>query len=362
MKITIALLLLNTCTAIVLRAPGSDLKEVGDKLLDSEKEQELEQHDMFFGYDKYKDASTTHVASCETSEDWDAIERLCEEQAVLDFKPSERLIEEWTGKSKAVSLKIAESDMTEKNLPEQCRLEIMKKQKKHEECRDPWIKTKNCHNSYEIPNYRMGDLFYQFLCFTCNAQYTQWYFPKSIGAEYWKAHKHPQDYDAMKQVILSDEYKSYERPDKKTLVLHVRGFDVMTVHKTEKQYRKGDSYYQKVAKVAAKEGFDKVVIVTGDHWLSQVNNLQNGGKNGTLDKTAQVKFAEALQATSYRVQTIAKIFSDENLYVTKRQNWNADCDFIFMANAKGFVPSGGTFDHLVTEMVKRLDGKIISPK
>merc|ERR1719265_738011 len=53
----------------------------------------------------------------------------------------------------------------------------MKKKTKTEACKDPWIKTEDCKLAYEVPNYRLGDLFFQYLCAPCNAQYTQHYFP-----------------------------------------------------------------------------------------------------------------------------------------------------------------------------------------
>lgn len=351
MKTSIALLLVSSCTAIVLRAPGGDLHD--KKGMDQETE----------FIDSGADASV--IA---TSEAWEDIERKCDEEAVKNFHPSQWLISEWTKTAKTPKLKIVEqdaetdSDTDLANLPDQCRQEIMKKKTKTEACKDPWIKTKDCKHAYEVPNYRLGDLFFQYLCAPCNAQYTQHYFPGSIGDHYWKEKKSAQDYKALERILKSDAFKDYEKPDTDTLVLHVRGYDVMTVHSDQPQYRRPNDFYIKVAQKTASLGFKKAVIVTGDHWTTQVENLQNHGAQGELDKHATVTFANALKATSWRVNQIAQIFNKTGMEVSKRMNWNSDCDFVFMSNAKAFVPSGGTFDTIVSKMVRSLNGTIYTDK
>lgn len=112
---------------------------------------------------------------------------------------------------------------------------------------------------------------------------------------------------------------------------------------------RGNDYYSSAAKKLKKQGIKSVVLVTGDHKYQQKAILSGGNK--------QAQHADDL--SQMRTRHIERIFKKEGLQVTKRINYNADCDFIYMASARKFVIAGGTFSRLIGQLVKSRGGEII---
>jgi len=285
----------------------------------------------------------------------DATEAELDDQAFQTFEPSKQLIAEW--KDSGVHFA-----RLEQSLPEMCKDEVMGRKMQKKECADPWIETKKCENAYEIPGYRLGDEFYQHLSTRNTAGLAQFYFPKSVGDLYWRKRHGKSDYNAMNEVVDDPEYKDFERPDEKTLVIHVRGYDILTksmVKEVNKGgYQKGESYYQKVAEDAFNLGFTSATIVTGDHYVTQRAAL--AGKNATGNPTKfQIAADEAMRGTDEKLAMIKKTFEEKGFTTIKvRRNMNADCDFIYMSNAKYFAKGAGQFTQTIAEMVTMKGGEV----
>ena len=59
------------------------------------------------------------------------------------------------------------------------------------------------------------------------------------------------------------------------------------------------------------------------------------------------------------IQEIKKYFESLGKLVTLRINHNPDEDFIFMCNSKFFIPSGGGFSSIISDIVRLKSGKVI---
>lgn len=321
-----------------LRIPNAELRQHTDLSIDSE---DLSQEVN----DGEKEESEVVADAADTEE-----ARL-DELAIQTFVPSAQLISQWLSTEKKHGVDFGH---LQQSLPENCKSEVMGKKFKKKECADPWIQTKKCENAFEIPGYRLGDEFYQFLSLRNTADFAKFYFPNSIGDLYWRRHHKKSDYDTMNKVVDDPEYKDFERPDEKTLVIHVRGYDILTqslVKEVNKgMYQQGNAYYKKVAEHAFKLNFTSATIVTGDHYVTQRAALT--GKNTSA--------GEAIRATDRKINAIKEIFTEKGFTtVNVRRNMNADCDFVYMVNAKAFVPSGGGFDSLAATLVKKRGGTVM---
>merc|ERR1719160_506176 len=115
---------------------------------------------------------------------------------------------------------------------------------------------------------------------------------------------------------------------------------------------RGISYYQDFAKKMKGLNLSDVVLVTGDHKIAQRAALK--GPKSKENAAA----AEAEKLTAHRLKQVQKTFEREGMKVTQRVNHNADCDLIYMSNAKRFVVAGGTYSRLISMMVKLNGGQV----
>lgn len=276
----------------------------------------------------------------------DVYERELEAEERQNFVPSKELISNWLSNRKGKSFA-----KWEQSLPEQCRKLVAGRGASHitdTACADPWYKTKNCAHSYMLPDYRLGDLYFGYAGKMQNRHYTRMMFTDSIGAKFVEStEKGTKQQQAMLNVVNSEDYKDFEKPAEDALVVHIRAYDVLTIHKDMAGYTKGADFYRKHAQRAANHNITKVVLVTGDHHMSQIAHMKKD------DPVAQNELQASVAATKKRVSSIAAEFEKMNLSVTKRLNMNADCDFVFMANSKHFLASGGTFDQVIKKMIQK---------
>jgi len=294
---------------------------------------------------------------------WDDMESKFENFAIETFEPSAHLKIAWDKnfKSKGENLKL-KSKATQ--LHDACKMDIRHKTQTMKECVDPWPDSGDCKKAYEIPGYRVGDLFFRRYDPRANGAWTKFYFPKSLGARYLAQRlavpvKGNEDWSAMLAVMDSPEYAKYEHPENDTVVVHFRGYDVMTVFaKDAGQYVRNDKYFKAAAQESVKLGLKKAVIVAGDHWLTQdlgIHSMDNKEKHEAEKK--QLK--KAADKTQQEMDDIAKIFSEAGLKVSTRLNFNADCDLIFMANSHTFLATGGGYDKLISGLVQRKNGTLL---
>lgn len=275
----------------------------------------------------------------------DDLERKFEEEAQHNFMASQALISQWDHKSNSIT--------------DECTRDIQEGLRRNPECADPWPKTKICSVPYALPNYRLGDLFYGFDGGegSRHQNMTLFYFPDSIASKYLRTKtRKARDYEALDAVVNAEEYARYEKPDLDTLVVHVRGFDALVEQQWQAGwFQKTEGAYRAVTRMmnaTHHQNFSKVVLVTGDHRF-----LQDASKS----QQAKEKYENALRITQEKLNMVRNVFTSAGYQVLDRVNMNADCDFVYMINAKFFLPSGGTFDQVIEKMAKRRNSTIFLP-
>jgi len=190
------------------------------------------------------------------------------------------------------------------------------------------------------------------------------FFPNSIASEYMKQTKTEENYELLFSILKkhTKQFNEIDLPKNNTLIIHLRLGDVIEMSKLSVKdflidnksidsslicdknygnvvcninentinnsvsYVKPLSYfYNKIHKI---NGINEIVLVAGCHVLYS-----------SYEK-------------SYLYIKCIQIFLEELGYnVSTRLGKNPDEDFIFMSNAKYFLPSGGGFSNIVKNMV-----------
>lgn len=283
----------------------------------------------------------------------DKMERELDQVLLSEFEPSDELAMQWTQSTSPASAGKQFSKLTfASKIVEACKVNIRNQNAKDGSCADPWFQHKDCSKKFEVPKYRLGDLYFGYAGIASNSAWTKLSFPGSIGATYLDKKTKNKDIVTLKSIVESDNFTFVERPADDELVLHLRGFDVM-VPGAAGGYVKNQKYYEKVALKAAARGMKKMTIVTGDHRVAQ-DQVVNPKSKWNVD------IKKATENTMTKIAEIKGVFEKNNFLVTERVNHNADCDFVFMSHANVFVPSGGTFDDVIKMIVRMKNHTVLT--
>merc|ERR1719191_1325178 len=133
-------------------------------------------------------------------DDGDAEEARLDELAIEGFQPSKRLEAGWISANQKLN-GVGFSREKDSAVPLQCVEEVKKKLFKNRACADTWFESRDCTKPFEIPAYRLGDEFYEYLSTKNTGQYAQFYFPGSIGDLYWSKHHQRKDLKTMNQIV-----------------------------------------------------------------------------------------------------------------------------------------------------------------
>ena len=176
-------------------------------------------------------------------------------------------------------------------------------------------------------------------------------FPNSIATEYMLTTNNMSDYPVLLKIISK---RNYPRQYNNYLVIHLRLGDVIEnstnsvddfllkpVYLTHPNgnsvnYVKPLEYYQQIINKSKTLGVSKAILITGFHQ----------GTNHT----------KSLQYVSH----VKNLFQSKGFQCQTRINLDPDEDFLIMCNAKYFVPSGGGFSDVITNIVKLKGGRVIS--
>lgn len=161
-------------------------------------------------------------------------------------------------------------------------------------------------------------------------------YPNSIAAKYVKYVGYPKNYKIFHYPTIQKILKelNYKKPDKTSLVIHLRLGD--TVAKSYgSEYSYGADYYRDLLEeIQQNKQIQKIDIVTGLH------------------KNVYVK------QSNQRLNQIIRIFKKYypvEVILTK----NPDKDFYYMCHSKYFAKSGGGFSGLITDIVSRKSSNIV---
>ena len=154
-------------------------------------------------------------------------------------------------------------------------------------------------------------------------------YPNSIGHKYINSVGYPntyktKDFKTIKK-ILKD--LNYSKPEKNSLVIHLRLGDVLS-YKHKSDYVYDLEYYKDLLNnVLKNKNIKNIHIVTGLH------------KN---------VYVEASNKRLHSIINVFKNYYPVKVIITK----NPDKDFYYMCHSKYFVSAGGGFSELVTQYLK----------
>jgi hypothetical protein len=202
-------------------------------------------------------------------------------------------------------------------------------------------------------SYRLGDMISNSWRWKNNAQdYHYKNFPNSIATEYMKKTKKYSNYNLLFDIISERTKHTNDLPDKNDIIVHLRTGDVIEENQDDvitilstysylnehehTNYAPPLEYIEdKISKISIKI-IRKIILVSGSH---------------THTKTPK--------SCKY-IKIIKKYFEYKGYKVELRLGMNADDDFIFMCNARYFVPStNGGYTKLITNMVKMMGNQVL---
>jgi effector-binding domain-containing protein len=200
----------------------------------------------------------------------------------------------------------------------------------------------------QIPDYyRLGDMIMHKNEREKGYKYHKKNFPNSIATKYMETTTKCNDLNVLCKIITTHINKKLKFPSQNTLVVHLRTGDVVDLNPQSVEeflnssvehgnYVKCFKYYENIIKTIKEEkvAIHNVIIVSGFHI------------HGNHDKSLEY------------IQKMCDLFVENGYSVEQRINKDADEDFIFMAQSKYFVKSGGGFSKLIAALVKKNNGKV----
>jgi len=207
----------------------------------------------------------------------------------------------------------------------------------------------NCDLYSDNKMYRIGDMVSTYSRFLDSGEkYHLKTFPNSIASEYMKKTKKFKKYNILADIVKERSNNTDDLPNDKDLIVHLRVGDVVEDNSnnlsqilTNYSYNFLHNYTCPIRNIQdkinkSKENFDKIILVAGSH-------------------------KDILSPISCKyIDVVKKYFENNGHIVELRLGKNPDDDFIFMSNAKYFIPScSGNYTFLVKKIVKILGGKVL---
>jgi len=207
----------------------------------------------------------------------------------------------------------------------------------------------NCDLYSDNKMYRIGDMVSTYSRFLDSGEkYHLKTFPNSIASEYMKKTKKFKKYNILADIVRERSNNTDDLPNDKDLIVHLRVGDVVEDNSsnlsqilTNYSYNFLHNYTCPIRNIQdkinkSKENFDKIILVAGSH-----------------------KDILSPRSCKY-IDVVKKYFENNGHIVELRLGKNPDDDFIFMSNAKYFIPScSGNYTLLVKKIVKILGGKVL---
>lgn len=207
----------------------------------------------------------------------------------------------------------------------------------------------NCDLYSDNKMYRIGDMVSTYSRFLDSGEkYHLKTFPNSIASEYMKKTKKFKKYNILADIVKERSNNTDDLPNDKDLIVHLRVGDVVEDNSnnlsqilTNYSYNFLHNYTCPIRNIQdkinkSKENFDKIILVAGSH-----------------------KDILSPRSCKY-IDVVKKYFENNGHIVELRLGKNPDDDFIFMSNAKYFIPScSGNYTFLVKKIVKILGGKVL---
>ena len=193
--------------------------------------------------------------------------------------------------------------------------------------------------------YRLGDIIKGYFLHTKNYKYLNMIkkrLPNSIGACYIKETEKIKNVEDKKNnfkilnKIIELKSKNMELPNEKDIVIHLRIGDIIKNYGTNNKYDFSLNLNE-LEKILREHQDNKVILVYGSH-----------KKN--IDKKKNDEYLEKVR----------QMLNKYNIIYEEKNSGNPDNDFIFMANSKRFIKSGGGFSKIIGDLVIMKGGKVLN--
>lgn len=164
------------------------------------------------------------------------------------------------------------------------------------------------------------------------------FYPNSIASEYMRRTRKQEDFETLLEIV-KERNKIIQNEDE--LIIHLRtgddvnhspySIDQLLETKDSHKIIKNYNYYNNLN--YQKNKIKKIIIVA--------SVFSGGGTNSKDDFSRSYEY----------INKIKEFFESKKYEVDTKLNGDPDEDFIFMANAKNFVPSGGNYSKLIKNLV-----------
>ncbi len=234
------------------------------------------------------------------------------------------------------------------------------------------------------PPYRMGDMIgnnYSYRLSLSGKPTHEFFYNDSVATKYMRKTTKPDNFKILKEIIDGPEYKYIEKPRDDTLIIHLRvgdnfagdpfiywysilekvGLKSKNVNLSIEE-KLGNKYEENVSNIQnrkfSKSSFD---IKPLEYFETKIMNMPKDIKNVELISGTHVSLSDkAKDDSTFYINSIKEMIEKYNVNVKILHNeHSADEDFIYISNAKYFIPSSGGFSRLLENMVKENNGYIL---
>ena len=205
--------------------------------------------------------------------------------------------------------------------------------------------------------YRLGDMYYdETERIDKEGKYCHYNkFPDSIATKYMKQTEKSliksNNSNVLLSIINSDDYENFVKPNKNSIVIHLRVGDVI-----DETNNSVDDFLNKDIRFFHSDIVTKKYVHNRQYYEKIISQLPNN-INNVIFVYGYHTDSDHSKSEQY-INAISEIFKLHGFDVNYRRDMDPDDDFIYMCNSKHFVKSGGGFSNLISQMVKK-NGNIV---
>jgi hypothetical protein len=171
----------------------------------------------------------------------------------------------------------------------------------------------------------------------------------TIGYEYNLLTNKKNDYTTLKKICDNRKGILKDLPKNNELIVHVRLGDVIEKSK----YTVDEHLNKELISIGQTISSGRIYIKSKSFFYKILNKIKNSPIDTIVFIGGDHRELASLKKSNEYLEKISNIFKNEGYKVIIKFNKNtADEDFIYLSNAKYFVPTGGGFSKIIMEIVK----------
>ena len=207
-------------------------------------------------------------------------------------------------------------------------------------------------------NYRLGDMFLNQHAWKAAVSTHKSTWPQSIASQYLFRTGADGDYGVLISII--NEYESRMRPPADSLVVHLRVGDVFDkVNGTWSTQDNNWSVQRLWDETLDRYSLKQLIryIMPRSFYEDQLRRVPSEIKQVVLVAGSHQDYPQFPRSTQY-INLVHDFFVSKGYVVSMRLGNPADDDVAYMARAKHFVQSGGSFSRIIARVCERMGGHI----